>query len=102
MLAVARVLDTFIGTCCCHSKPTCRSVTGIIVQGTPLHTVDYLNNARITDTVLASCGHTGLIVSASTKVISAGLGNARLADSVGAGCVVSGIITSGSGTSESG
>lgn len=94
-LPFARLTDVGVGTCCCHSTPTCIPMTGTIVTGSPNVFGNSLGSGRLTDVVLGACGHTGVIVTGSGSVFSNSLPAARLT-SYFTGCFF-GTIVSGSG-----
>lgn len=92
----SRIGDTGVGTCCCHSDPTCISMTGILVAGAATVKSEGINTSRIGDTILGSCGHTGIMIGSSGSVKAEGLGISRIGDSF-EGCF-SGIIVGGAST----
>lgn len=94
MPKAARVNDLWSGICCCHIMPTCISMVGYIVTGSPDSKSNNLGNARIGDVTIGSCGHTGLIVSGSSTCKSNNLGKARIGSYV-SGCNI-GIVITGS------
>lgn len=90
-IPVARLGDRTIGTCYCHDTPI--TVGGTIVESS---TDDFVNNrgaARLGDTILADCGHTCVIITASDVSFVNGIPVARLGDLGGAGCYECTIIT---------
>ncbi len=89
---VARIGDKTIGTCHCHN-PELTNVKGTIVTGSPDHTCDSFGIARLGDTILADCGHTAKIITASTVRFVNGRGVARLGDKGGDDCYECTIIT---------
>lgn len=88
----ARMNDMFIGICCCHAKPPCRSSSGIIITASPNVMTENMGQARMGDIGIGFCGHSTTIVSASPTVMANNLGVARLGDTV-AGCINGSIIT---------
>ncbi len=94
MSSIARVGDVAVGTCCCHSDPTCVPWTGVIVSGAGTVTAEGSPVARIGD-IAVSC-HVGIIVSGAGTVTAEGGPVARIGDAT-AGCG-SGTIVSGAGT----
>ena len=73
MPSAARITDLWVGICCCHSHPTCVSMTGHIITGSP-NVIDLSQKqARLTDMTIGECGHTGRIVSGTPVVIANGL-----------------------------
>lgn len=89
-----RLTDVGVGTCCCHSSPTCIPMTGIIVTASPNVFANSLPSARLADVVLGYCGHTGIMVTGSSSVFTNGLPEVRLTDYF-TGCFF-GIIVTGS------
>lgn len=84
MTGIARLGDRTLGTCTAHSSPI--TVGGAIVTASGDTFVNNLPSARLGDKVLADCGHTGLIVTASPTVDDNSRGGvARLGDMIGAG-----------------
>ena len=94
MPSKCRVGDVGIGTCCCHSEPTCRNKTGVIITGTGRSNANSIPSSRATDVVMATCGHVGIIVGGSSTANSEGLSDARVGDSF-SGCFT-GVLMSGS------
>jgi len=96
MPQTSRVADIGIGICCCHIKPPCIGVSGVLITGAGTITVEGSKVSRITDIVLAGCGHVGVMVTGSTTEFSELLGTARVTDQfVGCftGCLVTGAAT---------
>jgi uncharacterized Zn-binding protein involved in type VI secretion len=94
MPGMARVGDMFSGICCCYPSPppVCIAMVGTIVTGEPNHTADGLSVALLGSLVVGACGHTGIIITASSKTSSGGVANAFLGSSV-SGCLIGTIIT---------
>ena len=92
MSRASRVNDLWTGICCCHSMPTCISMTGYIIKGSPDSKSNGLSNARITDITIGTCGHTGIIVTGSSTCLSNNLGKARIGSNV-TGCNIGVVIT---------
>jgi len=91
---VARMGDMCIGTCCCHSKPTCRTKTGRIIVSSADQYSGSRGVGKMTNLVLLTCGHVSKIVVSSSKNTSNALGKGRVGDMI-VGCYKSGrIITS--------
>lgn len=90
MIPVARLGDRTIGVCNCHDSPI--TVGGTIVTASIDEYTNDLGTARLTDIVLADCGHTGTIVTASELTYVNNLGVARIGDQT-TGCYVATIIT---------
>jgi uncharacterized Zn-binding protein involved in type VI secretion len=92
MPGIARVGDLGVGTCCCHSDPTCISMQGTILTGAATVNVNGLGAARVSDIIIGYCGHVGIIITGSGTVNGNGLGMARLGDFF-TGCFFGTIIT---------
>lgn len=92
-LSLSRLNDVGVGTCCCHSGPTCIGMTGILITGSPDVFTEGLQNSRVTDIMLGGCGHVGIMVTGSPTVNINGLGAVRLTDTF-TGCFT-GVIVSG-------
>ena len=88
-MKVARLGDRTQGTCSCHLVPI--NVGGSITTASPDVFANGIAVARIGDTVLADCGHTGTIVSASPDVYANVKKIARVGDQT-EGCYVAVII----------
>ena len=84
---VARVGDRTSGRCYHSSHAPNDSVPaeGTITTGSPTIVVNDRKAARLGDTVTTECGHTGVIITASTDVIGDEPPIARINDKVGAG-----------------
>lgn len=95
MLGTARLGDKTIGVCYAHSTPI--TVGGAIVSASTDTICNNRGTARLNDTVLADCGHTGKIITASTVTICNNRGTARLGDST-TGDYVAKIISASSDT----
>jgi uncharacterized Zn-binding protein involved in type VI secretion len=93
MQGMARVTDVFEGTCSNHKNTI--NITGQITTGSGDILINGLQGARQGDLGVASCGHTGVIVSYSSTVISNEKGAARIGDSV-VGEGIDAVITTGS------
>ena len=92
MPSSARVGDIWVGQCCCHSDPTCIPMSGVIVTGSPNDISSGSPQARLTDTTIGTCGHTGIIVTSSSNCLANSLGKARVGDQV-TGCNIGVIVT---------
>jgi len=88
----ARILDQWTGICCCHNNPTCISMGGYIIGGSPNVISTSQKQGRLLDTTIGFCGHTGIIISVSSTVNANSLGDARIGDAV-TGCNIGTIIT---------
>lgn len=100
MANVSRISDIWTGICCCHSDPTCISMSGRIITGSPNQGSGSLKTARITDMVIGNCGHYGIIVTGSSTNKSNGLGKATVGSLV-TGCTI-GIVVTGNPTHDTG
>lgn len=92
MPKVARLTDLWQGICCCHPPIPCIPMSGPIITASPNHESSNLRVARLNDTTIGWCGHTGTIVTASTTSITNNRGKARVTDAV-TGCNIGNIIT---------
>ena len=92
MPASSRLTDMWVGICCCHSDPTCESMGGWIITGSADTISGGLPQARLTDTTVGYCGHTGLIVTGAPTTFSNGLPAARIGETV-TGCNIGTVIT---------
>ena len=81
MPAIARVSDMFIGICCCHTKPRCRNVTGVIITGSGDILTNGMETARLRDIGLGFCGHTCFISTGGSALLN-GIPVARIGDRV--------------------
>ena len=87
-------VDIWAGICCCHSSPTCVSMAGPIMRGSPDNTSGNAAQSRLTDITIGYCGHGGTIITGSSKVISNALNKSRIGDNVvvcNIGTIVSGL-----------
>jgi hypothetical protein len=92
---VARLGDKTLGSCSVHGN----NIMGtIITASTTTTTANGLPVARLTDMVLAECGHESKIITASPTVTDGKLGVARLNDKVGASPYEARIISASSNT----
>lgn len=96
MPAVSRLTDIWTGICCCHSDPTCISMTGYIITCSPNHISGGLGVARLTDMTIGGCGHTGQIITGSTVNVTNGLAKAHIGSQV-TGCNI-GVVVTGQST----
>jgi uncharacterized Zn-binding protein involved in type VI secretion len=90
MPRVARIGDIAVGTCYCHLNPI--GTTGVIVTGSSSMYSSGARVARLSDIVLAACGHIGIIVTSSAKASADGRKIARIGDMT-SGCFVAVIVT---------
>ena len=89
---IARLTDSWTGTCTCHNPPI--TTNGTIITGSDDFDVNGLPVARHGDTVLGDCGHTGTIVASGEGLVD-GIKVALLGDGV-TGCLTDGNITTAS------
>jgi len=89
-MQVARVTDKFSGVCTCHKSTI--SMEGEIANGSLDGNSGGLGIARVGDTVIGDCGHTGTIVSGSISNTINGKGKAIITSKV-TGCLVGEIVT---------
>lgn len=92
----ARLTDIWVGQCCCHNHPNCQAMSGPIITSSQNVYSLSLGQARLWDMTVGSCGHTGMIITASPNCTANVRGKARVADSV-TGCNI-GIIVTGAPT----
>ena len=90
MPAIARINDQFSGICCCHSG--CIFMTGYIIEGNANHLSGGSPVSYLGATVIGYCGHTGTIISASSKVSTNNIQVAYLGSAV-SGCLIGSIVT---------
>jgi len=90
--AAARLTDIWEGICCCHPPIPCIAMSGPIITASPDVHACKLEQARLTDITIGSCGHTGVIVTSSELVHADCLGKARIGDEVD-GCNIGVIVT---------
>jgi hypothetical protein len=99
MAGVSRLTDIWVGQCCCHSDPTCRSMSGFIISGSSNALSGALGVATIGSMTIGNCGHTGTVVTGSASNITNGVGKALIGSQV-VGCNI-GTVVSGSSTHQS-
>lgn len=92
MLPATRMLDIAIGVCVGHTPPI--PAVGMVFPSQFTVLINGLPAATMFDTVITSCGHTGIILSGSPTVLINGLPAANLLGSVVG--TFSGTILSGS------
>jgi len=93
MASSSRIADEWIGICCCHNDPTCVSMGGFITTGSGNAKSGGLSQARLTETTIGWCGHTGMVISASNTSRTNSLGKTRIGENV-VGCNI-GIVIAG-------
>jgi len=94
MSNIARIGDIAVGTCCCHSDPTCRPWVGVIASGAGTVLAEGSPISRMGD-IAVSC-HAGIIASGAGTVLTEGSPTARIGDIV-VGCPI-GVIVTGAAT----
>jgi hypothetical protein len=92
MPAVSRLTDIWSGICCCHPPIPCIGMSGPIISSSTNAESAALGTARLTDITQGGCGHTGTIVSASSRNITNSLGKAHIGSAV-VGCNIGTVIT---------
>jgi len=97
MSQAATLTSVANGQCCCHSDPTCISMTGTIISGSPDVFISGLSAARMGELVQGNCGHFGTIISGAADTLSNGIPAARMGDLV-YGCLIMDIISGPSDT----
>lgn len=80
-LPIARLNDLVTGVCTAHPNGPIPAV-GYIASAAATVTAEGLPIARLGDTVVTACGHSGLIASASASVLAEGAPVARVGDTV--------------------
>lgn len=78
-LPVARLNDLTTGICSAHSTGPIPAV-GYVASAAATVTAEGIPVARLGDTVISACGHTGIIASASPSVFAEGAPVARVSD----------------------
>lgn len=94
---IARLGDSTYGVCNCHDEPI--TVGGKIISASEDVFVNGRGVARIGDTVMADCGHTGKIISGKEDDFVNGRSVARLGDRF-TGCYDGNIISASEDTFE--
>ncbi|MCK5019536.1 MAG: hypothetical protein KAS32_20925 [Candidatus Peribacteraceae bacterium] len=100
MPPVVRVTDMFVGTCCCHSDPTCIGMSGMLIAGNAIQQVEGKSQSRVSDMGMGFCGHPTFLITGSGTNFSSGPAKSRTGDSV-TGCVT-GVMITGASTENSG
>lgn len=93
MPGTSRITDLGTGICCCHSNPTCISMTGMLNTGSSTYFVENQLVSRVGDIVLGFCGHVGVMVSGSPTSFAEGSQVVREGDQF-SGCFTGVLITS--------
>jgi len=97
---ISRVTDLGVGICCCHNKPVCIPMTGMLVTGASTVNVENQPDSRIGDIMLGFCGHIGIVITGSPTLTVEYSPTARVGDMF-AGCFT-GVIITGAGTGSCG
>jgi len=91
---VARIGDIVVGTCCCHSDPTCRPFSGVVATGAGTVIAEGAPVSKIGD-IAVGC-HSGVIATGIPTVLVESVPVATI-NSVVVGCVT-GIVVTGAAT----
>jgi len=83
-----------VGTCCCHSDPTCKSTLGMVYSSTGKSFIEGRGPVRQGDIFVGFCGHVSVMVTASTTCFDEGLPQCRMYDSF-SGCINGILISNG-------
>ena len=92
MAFVSRITDIWVGSCCCHSDPTCIPMGGFIITGSGNAKSAGLGAARMSDITIGYCGHTGIVVTGSSTNKTNSLGKAMIGSQV-VGCNIGTVVT---------
>jgi hypothetical protein len=92
MPSTSRLIDMWIGICCCHPPFPCIPMGGYIITGSANITSSGQAQARLIETTIGFCGHTGIVISASPNINANTLGKAKIAETV-VGCNIGIVIT---------
>lgn len=92
MPAGSRLTDLWTGICCCHSDPTCISMGGYIITGSPNVFTGGPAAARLTDLTIGWCSHPGQIITGAPTTFANALPRARIGEIV-IGCNIGVVIT---------
>lgn len=95
---VARLRDRTDGTCSHPSHPVPIRTGGKIITASGDTSANGRGVARLNDTVLTDCGHTGKIITASGTNKTNGRPTARLNDRIGRGDYVATIVSASGDT----
>ena len=88
-----QTVDLWEGICCCHDDPTCEPMSGPITSGSTYSISGNYGQARLRDTTVGWCGHTGEIVTGAPYAIIEGTRKSRVGDQVD-GCNI-GVLSTG-------
>ena len=91
MSNLSTVTNIGVGICTCHESPI--NISGQVITCSSNVMSNGRGNARVTDILLAQCGHTGILIKGSSSVRVNGLSVARIGDNF-AGCF-SGVMIEG-------
>ncbi len=92
MPAISRLKDLWTGICCCHVDPTCIGMGGYIITASSKHITSAFGVARLSDFTVGYCGHTGNIITTSTKNKTEVRGKALVGSQV-SGCNIGSVVT---------
>jgi len=92
MPASSRLGDIWSGICCCHEDPTCISMSGFVITGSPDIQSTGAAQARLSSMTIGACGHTGIVVTGSPVVLGDNLQKATVG-SVVTGCNIGHVVT---------
>ena len=92
MASSSRLTDMWVGICCCHSDPTCISMGGYIITGSPNVISSSQAQGRLLETTIGFCGHSGMVVTSSPNVNANTRGKIKIGESV-VGCNIGIVIT---------
>jgi uncharacterized Zn-binding protein involved in type VI secretion len=94
--AAGVTIGIWTGQCCCHSNPTCISMTGRVLTGSPNVFTSGVAQSRLTDITIGECGHTGRLITGSSTVFANGIKKGlvtSLVDGCNIGRVIQGDVT---------
>lgn len=92
----SRISDIGVGVCAIDGP-----MTGVLVTGSPNVDIENSPGSRLTDIVLAYCGHIGImVVGSSTTDTNANLSTSRIGDPFAG--VFSGILVTGASKTDTG
>ncbi len=97
----ARIGDIGIGLCHCHDSPDIIPMSGPLITGLFSVRSNKQPTSRLMDVVMGNCGHTGIMITASSSVRAGGINSSRLGDSF-TGCFKGTIVTGSSNVRKGG
>jgi len=101
MPIVSRMGDMSIGTCCCHSKPRCRTKTARVIVNSANQGSEAKGVGTLTSMVLLTCGHVSKVVVGSATNKTNAKSKARVTDVI-VGCYTAGKMITGATKHNSG